>query len=286
MTLKLGSLLLGAIESDPMSEPLVPSAELIRRVIDAECRMTLSRLRVLERLPGNPVGVEYKILDGAYALSARYLPNPSFNRVVGLTDSQADEVPALVEWFASRKVTGRFEIVPGIPCGEVLKALSKRGYAHAEYHTALYGRPRDVFAPASDVTVDVVDASTLEAFLDCYSAGWQVPDREGFKRNVRGWLGQPGWTLYLGRYRGEPAGGAILFMDGRTAYCADSSVDPALRGHGVHQALLQKRSFDAAAAGADLLCAKAAYLSTSQRNMVRAGLSILFTNATWLPGPP
>jgi GNAT superfamily N-acetyltransferase len=266
-----------------MVDHLAPSFELVQRVIRAECAYTLSRLRVLERLPGNPVGVEYKLLETAFAFSARHLPNPSFNRVVGLTDRHAAQIPELAEWYSSRSVSGRFEIVPGIPCSEVLKALTKQRYAHAEYHTLLYGVPIQEFTPAPGVTVEIVDASTLEPFLDCYSAGWQIANPEGFKRNVRSWLGQPGWTLYLGRHDGTPAGGAILFLDGHTAYCADSAVDPAMRGHGVHQALLQRRSADAAAHGADLLCAMAAYLSTSHRNMIRVGLSVLSTKAVWMP---
>ncbi|MBV8840871.1 MAG: hypothetical protein JO000_30395 [Alphaproteobacteria bacterium] len=35
---------------------IVPSAELIRRTLHIEAAYTLSRLRVLERLEGNPVG--------------------------------------------------------------------------------------------------------------------------------------------------------------------------------------------------------------------------------------
>ena len=268
-----------------MGDPLVHSEEILRRIIEAECRYTLSRLRVLERLPGNPVGVACKVIDVAFALSARYLPNSSFNRVVGLTDALASEVPALIDWFESRQIAGRFEIVPGVPCSSVLAALSEQGYAHTDFHAVLFGRPQAAPAAAPGVTVEVVDASSLEAFLDCYSAGWGVPNPEAFKNNVRGWLGQSGWTLYLGRYLGSPAGGAILYMDGPTGYCADSAVDPEHRGHGVHQALLHRRSADAAAAGADLLCAQAAYLSTSQRNMIRAGLALFSTKAIWTRRP-
>ena len=265
-----------------MTDPLVPSAELVKRVVNIECRCTVSRLGVLERLPGNPVGVEHKRLGEAFCLSARHIPNSSFNRVVGLTDEHADEVPGLIAWFEDRKIAGRFEIIPGIACPGVLKRLAACGFAQTDFHAVLYGRPQAAGESAPDVTVEVVTQATLEAFLDCYAAGWGVPDAAGFKNNVRGWLNQPGWTLYLARYQGKPAGSAILYSDGRTGYCADSSVDPSFRAHGVHQALLRRRGADAAAAGADLVCAQAAYLSTSQRNMVRSGLNLLCTKAIWM----
>ncbi len=269
-----------------MIEPFVPSEERLRRVIEAECEYTISRLGVLERLPGNPVGVAWRRLAGAYAFSARHLPIASFNRVVGLANGQAVEVAPLAETFAAQNITGRFEIVPGDPCPDVLAALVKAGYAQAEFHAMLFGAPHAAPPPPPGVTIEIVDASTLEAFLDCYAAGWGVAEPTGFKNNVRGWLGQPGWTLYLGRYEGRPVGGAILFMHGATGYCADSAVDPAWRGHGVHQALLHRRSADAKAAGADLVCAQAAYLSTSHRNMVRAGLTLLNVKALWMRTQP
>jgi GNAT superfamily N-acetyltransferase len=260
---------------------MVPSAEIVSRVVQAECLATVSRLGVLERLAGNPVGVERMRLGEAFALSARYLPNSSFNRVVGLTDAQAGEVPRLIDWFERRKIAGRFEIAPGIDCPAVMRALAAAGYGHSGFHAVLFGEPRAAPEPPPEVSVEVVTAETLETFLDTYSAGWEIPDPEGFKANVRGWLGQPGWTLYLGRHRGEPAGGAILFMHERTGYCADSAVRPDRRGHGVHQALLARRLADAGAAGADLACAQAAFLSTSHRNMVRSGLALLSVKAIW-----
>jgi hypothetical protein len=62
---------------------LVPSAGLIRRSVDMEVDYT-RRMRVLERLEGNPVGVFYrKVGKSGWARMARHLPVPSFNAVVG-----------------------------------------------------------------------------------------------------------------------------------------------------------------------------------------------------------
>lgn len=264
-----------------MTEALVPSVEIVRRVMQAECGYTFARLKVLERLPGNPAGVDCKRLGEGWALSVQRLPMGDFNRVVGLPDEHAGEVAGLVDWFESRGIAGRFEIVPGLPCPKVLSALAEAGYAHSGFHAVMFGKPALAPTPAAGVTVEVVDASTLEDFLDCYAAGWGVPNSAGFKANVRGWLGQPGWTLYLGRYNGQPAGSAMLFMDGKTGYCADATVAPSFRGHGVQQALLQRRIGDAHSAGADLTCSMAEYLSTSQRNMARVGMALLHLKAIW-----
>ena len=264
---------------------LVPSAELMSRIRKAECGYTWSRMGVLEALPGNPVGVKRRRIGEAWGFLARYLPMPSFNRVVGLTDDQADEIPHLVEWFRQGGAQGRFELTPDGAMDRLSVALTAAGYAHTGFHATLHG-PAEAATAAIPSGVEVERVTTpeaLETFLDVYGAGWGVPDIAGFKANVRGWLNEPNWSLYLARLNGKPAGEAILYMSEGVGYLADSSVTPACRGHGVHRALIDRRRDDALAAGAEVVCVQAAYLSTSHRNMVRAGLSLLYAQALWTP---
>jgi hypothetical protein len=264
-----------------MAEPIAPSPDIVRRVIAAECRYTLTRLRVLERLDGNPVGVAYKLLGDAFAFSARHIANSTFNRVAGLDDDQAHEVPGLIAWFAERKLAGAFEINPGTEQSAVMVALRAAGFANTGFHAVTFGAPAPTTLAEPGVSVEHVTATTLDDFFLAYAKGWSIPNPEGFKTNTSGWIDEPGWTLYLARWQGAPAGAAILYMDGKTAYCADSAVDPDFRGHGLHQAMLRRRRSDALTNGADLVCAQAAYLSTSHRNMIRAGLQTLHTKAIW-----
>ena len=59
------------------TDPLLPSPELIDRVVGIETAYTASRLKVLEELPGNPVGVRIRELGGgALALMARPCKEP------------------------------------------------------------------------------------------------------------------------------------------------------------------------------------------------------------------
>ncbi len=265
-----------------MPEPVLPSAEVVARVVDAECGYAMARLGVLEALPANPVGVERRRIGAGYAMSAAYLPNPHFNRVAGLTDDHANEIPELIDWFDSRGIAATFEVNPTIECPAVLAALAAAGFRHTGFHALVCGSATaEPAIPPPDVTTEDVTRDTLDDFLAAYARGWSVPEPDGFKRNVRGWLGQPDWHLFLGRLGGRPAGAAILFIYGGMGYCADSSVDPDHRGHGVHQALLTRRIHAAYNLGADLVCAQAAFASTSHRNMIRVGLATLHTKAVW-----
>lgn len=256
-----------------MADVLIPTQHLVGRAEQAASRYFISRL-------GNVPGGEYRMFGDAVALSARYLRAAVFNRVIGLRDATIGELPRILEWYAEREIHPTFEIIPGVACEALVRALAAAGYLQTGFNAMLYGRAPAAASPADAVSVERVDPSNYEVFLDAYAAGREIADPAAFKQD-RQWLGRPGWHLYLGRYRGQAAGAAILYMDEHTGYCADCAVAPAWRSHGVHHALLQRRCEDAVRTGADLLCAEAGYMNTSYRNMLRAGLTLLYTKACW-----
>jgi len=121
----------------------------------------------------------------------------------------------------------------------------------------------------------------MEALLAVYVLGWGIPERvrEQFERNVRAWIDQPGWSLCLARCDGQPAATAILYMQDGVASLADGAADPAYRRRGLHAALLRHRIRDASLAGAEFICGDAFHLSTSHRNIERAGMRLSFLRA-------
>jgi len=267
---------------------LIPSIDLVHRVLDAEASYTLSRLEILERLPGNPIGVAHRrIGDAGIAMMARHLPSPAFNSIRGLRAGDVGELQPLVEWYRESGVGGRFEMVPGDYDAALGRELNRLGYYQSEFHVAMYGDPHPSRATSSDATIErVASPAVMEEYLDAYVRGWGIPEphRDRFKANVRPWLDQPGWSLYVARL-GAQAAAATLYVDDGVAYLADATTDPAFRGRGLQTALLARRLRDAATAGADLACSGAAFLSTSHRNMERMGLRVLFTRAIWTPCP-
>ena len=118
-------------------------------------------------------------------------------------------------------------------------------------------------------------------FLTAYIAGRAIPDGDGFRRNVRPWIHQEGWSLFLGRVAGAPAAAAILYLSDGFGYLADATTDPVYRGCGLQTALLAHRLRHAAEQGTEYVCSGAAFLSSSHRNMVRAGMTLQFVRALW-----
>lgn len=265
---------------------LVSSIDLVHRVDEAALAYTLTRMKVLERIPGNPVGIAYSMLDGATALMARNLPSPSFNSVVGIRAGQADQVRQLVDWYRERGGGGRFEIAAGDYDPALGRELTRLGFFQSGFHAALIGEPDTKASAPNEISVEpVTSGRDMEDFLEAYVNGWGIPDAacEPFKANVRPWLGEPGWSLYVARVDGRPAAAAILFVHAGVGYFADAATDPAFRGRGLHAALLSRRLRDASAAGVDFVCSGADFLSTSYRNMERAGMRLLFLRAIWTP---
>ncbi len=92
---------------------LAPSLELVRRINEASIAYSIARLRVLERLPGNPIGVAMRSFEGGAALAACHLPVPSFNGVLGLRAGQRNLIAPLTEWLRDHGAAIRFEITAG-----------------------------------------------------------------------------------------------------------------------------------------------------------------------------
>lgn len=266
---------------------ILPSFELIDRTLKIETSYTVSRMQVLESLPGNPAGIAFRQVGGAaMGMMARHFPNSNFNKITGLSGGQEKEIEPLVAWCRAGGVKPRFEILPRAGDAGLACELVRLGFVVSDFHTSLIRDTSPIARAArSDDVAEVTTAEAMEQFLDAYCAGWGVPDSEGFKRNVRPWLGREGWSLFLARQDGRPAATAILYIQDRVGYLADASCDPAYRRRGLQFALLERRINKAIATGVDFICSGAAFQSASHRNMERAGMRVQFVRAIWTERP-
>jgi ribosomal protein S18 acetylase RimI-like enzyme len=82
------------------SDTIVSSLDRVQRTLAVDVAYTISRMKVLERLPGNPLGIDYRWVDEtAVALMSRLKP---FARVVGLRAGQERHIEPLVSWYRER----------------------------------------------------------------------------------------------------------------------------------------------------------------------------------------
>lgn len=262
-----------------MTDVVLADLALVDRIEETVAACTRLRLGVIAQRPGNPARAETRRFGTAVAFRAPGVPVDNFNVIAGLSDNDADSAAELIAWFADAGAPARFMFAPGRPIGRIARALADAGFAHTAFHGALAGRPMPSGETAPGVSVRRVETvDDIPTFEDAYHAGWEVSGR---RAPTEPWRSLPGWSLYTGFVDGRPAGGAILFVHEGVGYLADAAVAPAFRGRGLHRAFLDRRIADAKAAGCDLICAGAAFPSTSLRNMQRAGLAVAYTRAVW-----
>jgi hypothetical protein len=262
----------------------ISSLDVVQRTLAVDVSYTISRMKVLEQIPGNPLGIAYRWVDEtAVALMARL---PAFARVVGLRAGHEHHIAPLAGWYREHDIKPKFEMVPGHYAADMGRELARLGFFQSGFHVSLIGKP----APAAPVDDQadierVATAVAMEDYLDAYVAGWGIAERDHaqFKANVRPWLQQAGWSLYVARENGRPAAAATLYLHDRVGYLADATTAPSLRHRGYQSALLRRRIADAGAAGADVVFSGAAPLSTSQRNIERTGMRVQFVRSLWTP---
>jgi hypothetical protein len=189
------------------SDRLLPSLDLVQRVLSADAAYTISRMQVLEQLPGNPIGIAYRWMDETVvALAARFLP--SFTRVIGLRSGHERHVEPLVRWYREQGLVPTFEMVPGMFDASLGRELARLGFFQSGHHACLIGDSDLASSAESQIDVERVQTrEAMERYLDAYVAGWGVAEKDHaqFKTNVRPWLDQAGWSLYLARVDGQPA---------------------------------------------------------------------------------
>jgi GNAT superfamily N-acetyltransferase len=228
---------------------LIPSLDLIRRTVRAEAAYTLSRLQVLERLPGNPVGVAYRQLeDGAIAFMARHLPLPSFNNVVGLRAGQEHHVEPLVRWYRDNGVKAQFALVPGSGDAKLGRELARARMLPVRLPHLGDLRARSAAADTTGVAIETVATAPAcwRRFWIRHGRGLEDPRPTGVSRpTCAAGSGNPAgrsiWPASMPAGR-RPASSTSTIG---SAIAPDAATDPAFRGRGLQTAMLRRRIADA-----------------------------------------
>src|SRR5580704_14710399 len=139
------------------SDATVPSLERMQRTLAVDISYAISRMKVLERLPGNPISIHYRWVDEtAVALMSRL---PSFCRVVGLRAGHERHIEPLVAWYREHTIKPTFEMVPGHYDASLGRELARLGFFQSGFHVSLIGEPYLAASPDGAVEIDRVTTS-------------------------------------------------------------------------------------------------------------------------------
>lgn len=267
---------------------LVVNTELAKRLENSEMETLSSRLTEIQKIAGNPMGVEVQKFGNATAFSVKNIPGPSFNTVKGLTEGDEKQIDKIIDFYKQKEIPVRFELTPAHASSELLTCLNKAGYYQHDFHTTLYAPLSNEVGTSyewneQEITIRKLKRNEFDTYADIYTKGFQMPAflKSGVAQNNEILYDIKNWTFYLASYEHEPAGIAALFIKDGIATLAAAATLPNKRNKGIQSALIKHRIYQASLQNCSLIVGQAKFGSISQNNMERAGLSIAYTKAIW-----
>lgn len=181
----------------------------------------------------------------------------------------------------------------------IVGTLSRRGYRLVGFENVLGLRLPIMNSPAAsqELRITVSDDHELETWIDTVVTGFasadtqgvpshENPPREAIENAIRETSSVPGYTRFLARWNGAPAGGASMRMFEGVAQLCGAATLPAFRRRGIQSALLSDRLRLAGGAGCDLAVITTLPGSKSHENSQKRGFELLFSRAIMVLPPP
>ncbi len=195
-----------------------------------------------------------------------------------------EEFDRLENFYRSRAEPVRVEACP-LADASLIGQFGKRGYRVTEFSNVmalpLDGAPcaQNQAGPPPGVVIERVGQEKIDLWTLTLSQGFaeKGPVVPEIVDVMRMFALSAGVECYLARVDGKAAGGGTLAIRDGVAGLFGASTLPAFRRRGVQAALLHARLARSAEAGCDLAVCLAQPGSTSQRNIVRQGFTVLYT---------
>lgn len=262
-----------------MNSPIV-TPDLVARIIKSENDASLSRLKGVQRMEGNPLGVAVREFNHVVATMMCAHPEAWWNRIAGLASGDENLIDEILAWYHKANVQGYFEIVPYQSSESLLRALAARGFYQSSFRSVLCSVPEPGQPPPA-VGIVVREQEDLTLFSELARETGFAPEGDaGFWKQVtRAEFAE--WRCYVAFVNGEAAAHGALYVRERVGACAFGATKEQFRGRGCQPALLRQRITDAAASRCDLIISTANPGSISQRNMERVGFRLAYTKAIW-----
>ncbi|MBD7966811.1 GNAT family N-acetyltransferase [Paenibacillus gallinarum] len=262
-----------------------------QRLERSEMEYMIDRMRAIEERSGNPMGIETQYFGEAVAFYSREMPWPQFNTVKGIGSAEESYLSEIISFYRSRNRNPHIEVTPLRAEPTLFRSLARQGFFQSSFHATLYtGCKKKSASPLEKWTNDKENAEIIEinsnqfddyAMVHCLGTGLPISGKQHIADNNRILHGRKGWKYYVAYYNNEPVGAAAAYIQGSTASLTFATTLPAYRNRGIQTLLIERRMRDAVQEGCNLIVGQAAYLSSSFRNMQRAGMQLGYTRSTW-----
>jgi GNAT superfamily N-acetyltransferase len=266
------------------------SKELAEMMEQSEIDYMVDRMVAIQERQGNPMGIEIMKFGEATALYSKAMPWPQFNTVKGFGINELPFLDKIIDFYQSKGSKLQFEITPTQANKELLKTLHERSFYQSGFHATLYGRPAPVNALQDAGTCQTSisirelkeDEMNLYAEIHCLGTGLPVTGKGHVADNNIVLFNRKGWKFFIGFVDDIPAGVGVMYMKDGLASLTFATTLHEYRNKGVQKALLERRISEACSNHCTVVISQAQYVSTSFRNMERAGMKLGYTRATWV----
>lgn len=242
-------------------------------------RRTKLAFDIAASTPGNPLGAEVAVFGSTTVFVLKNAPAlPWYNRIVGLSEANLDQLGAMLEFFEKRSALPRIEIWPGDLTDTLARKLAERSYYASNHVVTLYALPYSDKEISKDIRITeaLTDADKQLAF-GVMASGYDFTEHQ--RDMLACELRVPSQKLFIGHLENKAVAAAALFINDDIAYLAGASTLPGFRSRGCQQALIQHRLREAL--GCSVVTVTTAYASPSQNNLERLGFSVLHTKTLW-----
>jgi len=268
-----------------VTAPLL-NLELARRIELAEAQAAVGGAETMRRLRPDCVAAVEPIAGGFAIYCGANSPT---TQAVGMGldgPVSEEEFDRLENFYRSRGEPVRVETCP-LADASLLGHFGTHAYRVTEFSNVLAvtldGGPvaQNESRPSHGVVIEQVDHGQIDLWTLTVSQGFadKGPVVPEIVEVMKMFAVSPGVECYLARVDGKVAGGATLAIRDGVAGLFGASTLPAFRRQGVQAALLHARMKRAAEVGCDLAVCLAQPGSTSHRNIVRQGFTVLYTRA-------
>jgi hypothetical protein len=267
------------------------TCEQVRQFEVLQSRCVESLMRPVGAIEGNGQGYAY-FEKGEVRAALSTNPYAAWTTSTYGLSQQCDPqtLNEVIGFFRMHGVAPRIRIVPDGFTIEKAALLAAHGLVQYGFHTVIWSLlPMELEPTPPRIRVaHVTDAAEFDVALDVQLEGWGVPYNPDspMKKLRRCWRPLSNHRTYLAYVDDEPAGHAMLYIEGKLAYLEVASTIKRFRNRGVHTALIRRRIADATEMGCDTIVGGADFESPSRTNQMRCGLEIGYLAALWSPPPP
>jgi hypothetical protein len=265
--------------------PLILDLALARRIELAEAHAAVDCAEALERMRPGGLGAVERIAGGFAIYCGAGSP---VTQAVGLGLDGAvseEEFDRLEAFYRSRNEAVRVETCP-LADASLVRHFGERGYRVTEFSNVMALPLRGASSaaattgyPPAGVTIERIGNQQMDLWTLTVSQGFSenFPVTQEILEVMKMFALGANVQCYLAQVEGAVAGGATLALREGVAGLFGASTLPAFRNRGVQTALLKERLGRAMTENCDLAVCIAQPGSSSERNVVRQGFSVLYT---------